>query len=117
MQSSWVAFRIANDCFVGLRNGIKVSGVGALLGDVEPNCQLQSISPSCVLFLFQGMRTSPPSAPPFVLAIGVNVSPVSLVYDRPMDDLKQKLFKTRLFLIAVALTVAGLAMGLHRLMR
>jgi hypothetical protein len=34
-----------------------------------------------------------------------------------MNDTQMKLFKTRFALIAVALVLAGLAMGLHRLIR
>jgi len=42
---------------------------------------------------------------------------VSLAYDCSVTDCQQKLFKTRLALIAMALVVAGLAMGLHNLIR
>ncbi len=38
-------------------------------------------------------------------------------YDRGMNDIQMKLFKTRFVLIAVALVLAGLAMGLHRLIQ
>ena len=41
----------------------------------------------------------------------------SLAYDWSVTDFQRKLFKTRLALIAVALAVVGLAMGLHNLIR
>jgi hypothetical protein len=41
----------------------------------------------------------------------------SLAYDCWVTDFQRKLFKTRLALIAVALAVVGLAMGLHNLIR
>jgi len=38
-------------------------------------------------------------------------------YDWSMNDIQRRLFKTRFVLIAVALVLAGLAMGLHRLIQ